>query len=403
MVQIELDNSKLHRYHISMIHREIEGYVKQMFTQYPVITITGPRQSGKTTLATACFPDLPYKNLEHLETRQFAHEDPVKFFKTIPDGAVIDEIQNVPELTSYIQVKVDRKKRNGMYVLTGSRQFNMMETVTQSLAGRTSIIKLLPFSVEELGNSYQDLGNTADDYMFRGFYPRLYDQKIEPSAGLSDYVETYIERDLRQLSRVQDLLLFRKFLQLCAGRTGQILNFSNLAEDTGISHKTAAEWISLLETSFIVFRLPPYFANISKRLIKSPKLYFYDTGLAASLLGIEDKKQIATHPLRGALFENLVIAEILKFRFNRGRKENLSFFRDAKGHEVDCIYQSAADVDLIEIKSAGTIRSEFFKGLQYFHDSIKSAAKRILVYDGDRNEERSSGIVTNLKNVTTWL
>ncbi|MFO7848616.1 MAG: ATP-binding protein [Spirochaetia bacterium] len=386
-----------------MITRKIETHVHTMFNQYPVITITGPRQSGKTTLARSCFSELPYKNLENPETRLFAREDPVRFLKTVPDGAIFDEIQNAPELTSYIQTLVDDKRKNGLFVLTGSRQFNVMEAVTQSLAGRTAIIKLLPFSLEEIGDAYSNLGNSTDDYLFRGFYPRLYDQNIDPAIGLADYTETYIERDLRQLSRIHDLLLFRKFLKLCAGRTGQILNFSHLAEDTGISHKTASEWISLLEASFIIFRLPPYFTNTNKRLIKSPKLYFHDPGLAAHLLGIEEVKQIETHPLRGALFENMVIAEILKFRFNRGRRENLSFFRDAKGHEVDLLYHRADDVVLIEIKAAGTVRSEFFKGLDYFDHSIKTGAKKILVYDGDRKEERSAGVVTTFREVTSLL
>jgi len=199
------------------------------------------------------------------------------------------------------------------------------------------------------------------------------------------------------------LLLFQKFLRLCAGRIGRILNFSNLADDTGISHKTASEWISLLEASFIVFRLPPYFANISKRLIKSPKLYFYDTGLASYLLGIEERRQVETHPLRGALFENLVVAEVTKYRFNRGRRENLSFFRDARGHEVDLLYHSADDITAVEMKAAGTVRSEFFKGLEYFHEFVQSTRKRILLYDGDRNEERSRGIVTNPRKLTEWL
>ncbi|HDQ14363.1 MAG TPA: ATP-binding protein [Sediminispirochaeta sp.] len=386
-----------------MIPRKIETHVKSMFSLYPVITITGPRQSGKTTLVKTCFPQLPYRNLEHPETRQFAREDPIRFLRTVPDGAILDEIQNAPELTSYIQVEVDEKGKNGLFVLTGSRQFNVMEAVTQSLAGRTAIIKLLPFSFEEIGDLYPELGKSTDEYLFRGFYPRLYEQKIDPSVGLTDYIETYIERDLRQLSRIQDLLLFRKFLKLCAGRTGQLLNFSHLAEDTGISHKTAAEWISLLEASFIVFRLPPFFANINKRLIKSPKLYFYDTGLAANLLGIEEPKQIESHPLRGALFENMVISEVLKYRYNRGRKENLSFFRDAKGHEVDLLYHSGNDLSLVEIKSAGTMRKEFFKGLEYFHDSIKPAAKKILVYDGQRSENRSAGTVTNPRRLTSLL
>lgn len=220
LVQIELDYSNLHQLYFLHGSEKIADHAKYMFSQYPVITITGPRQSGKTTLARDSFPHLPYKNLEHPETRQFAREDPVKFLGTIPDGAILDEIQNAPELTSYIQVEVDEKKRNSLFVLTGSRQFNVMEAVTQSLAGRTAIIKLLPFSVEEIGDAYPDLGNSTDEYLFRGFYPRLYDQRINPASGLADYIETYIERDLRQLSRIQDLLLFRKFLQLWPGAQG---------------------------------------------------------------------------------------------------------------------------------------------------------------------------------------
>jgi hypothetical protein len=338
-----------------------------------------------------------------METRSFAKEDPVAFLKTIPDGAIIDEIQHVPEFSSYLQVIVDERRENGLYVLTGSQQFNMLQTVSQSLAGRTAIIKLLPFSLREIKGAYPDVPDSADAYLYRGFYPRLYDQHIEPAVGLSNYIATYIERDIRQLSRIQDLLLFQKFLKLCAGRIGQLLNFSHLAEDTGISHKTASEWISLLEASFIVYRLPPYFTNISKRLIKSPKLYFYDTGLAAHLMGIEEQEQIETHPLRGALFENLVISEIMKYRYNLGKRENVSFFRDAKGHEVDLIYSIADSVIPIEIKSAGTVRNDFFKGLEYFDDSITPVEKKMLIYNGDRNEQRSRGIVSNVFDMLDWL
>jgi len=386
-----------------MIRRHITAHLESVFSQYPVITITGPRQSGKTTLARSSFPHLPYKNLENIETRSFAKDDPVAFLKTVPDGAIIDEIQHVPELSSYLQVIVDERRENGIYVLTGSQQFNMLQTVSQSLAGRTAIIKLLPFSLREIKGAYPDVPDSADAYLYRGFYPRLYDQHIEPAVGLSNYIATYIERDIRQLSRIQDLLLFLKFLKLCAGRIGQLLNFSNLAEDTGISHKTASEWISLLEASFIVYRLPPYFTNISKRLIKSPKLYFYDTGLAAHLMGIEEQKQIETHPLRGALFENLVISEIIKYRYNLGKRENISFFRDAKGHEVDLIYSIANSVVPIEIKSAGTVRNDFFKGLEYFDDSITPVEKKMLIYNGDRNEQRSRGIVSNVFDMLDWL
>ena len=386
-----------------MVPRHIEGFLKKQFTHYPVVTITGPRQSGKTTLAKAVFPGLPYTNLEHLETRQFATEDPIAFLNRMPDGGIIDEIQNVPELLSYIQVKVDETGSNGMFVLTGSRQFNLMETVSQSLAGRTAIIKLLPFSLEEIHGRYPELAKETDDYLFRGFYPRIYDQRIDPVIGLADYIETYIERDLRQLSQIQDLLLFRKFLRLCAGRSGQIINFSNLAVDTGVSHKTVSEWISLLETSYIIFRLPPYFADVNKRLIKTPKLYFYDTGLAVNLLGIEEKCQLETHPLRGALFENFVVAETLKYRYNRGKRENLSFFRDAKGHEVDLLYHIADEAVAIEIKASETVRGEFYKGLDYFEQGFGSVRRKVLVYNGVRNEERTQAIVTNPMDFTQWL
>lgn len=386
-----------------MIQREITTHIEQLFKQFPVLTITGPRQSGKTTLARSTFSQLPYKNLENPETRLFAKEDPVGFLNTVSDGAIIDEIQYAPELSSYIQAIVDEAGKNGMFVLTGSQQFNMIETVSQSLAGRSAIVKLLPFSLQEIQGKYPELGESTDDYLFRGFYPRLYENRIDPSIGLSAYIETYIERDLRQLSQVQDLLLFQKFLKLCAGRTGQLVNFSSLASDTGISHKTAAEWISLLETSFVLFRLPPYFANINKRLIKSPKLYFYDTGLASHLIGIEEKKQLQTHPLRGALFENLVVSELLKFRFNRLKRENLTFFRDAKGHEVDILYTLANEITLIEVKAGATVREDYFKNLEYFDSSIKAAKSKIVVYDGDRNEKWSRGVVTNISGLVQWI
>jgi len=386
-----------------MITRNIEPYIKKCFSVYPVVTITGPRQSGKTTLARACFPNLPYVNLEHPDTRLFASEDPVAFLKKYEGGAILDEIQNVPELTSMIQVIADEKKENGLFVLTGSRQFSLMEKVAQSLAGRTAVVTLLPFSMSEIDGQFTDFSKTTDELIYRGFYPRLYDQAINPSMGLSDYVATYIEKDLRQLSNIQNLGLFQKFMKLCAGRTGQILNASGLAEDTGINYKTAQEWISLLEAGYILFRLPPFFTNINKRLVKSPKIYFYDTGLAANLLGIEEPAQIETHPLRGALFENLVIGEVLKYRLNQGKRPNLSFFREAKGHEVDLLYHQANEITPVEIKSAATIKSDFFKGINYFQKHIQPCTKRILVCDGTHNEERTPSIVTNFKQLTSWL
>jgi uncharacterized protein len=391
-----------------MIQRILKPHLLEQFRRYPVVTITGPRQSGKTTLARSTFPDLPYRNLERLEERDFAREDPVGFLKSLRNGAIIDEIQNVPELTSSIQAEVDDRGVNGLFVLTGSRQFNLMESVSQSLAGRTSLIKLLPFSLQELAGSHHEQQVLREprpslEFIRRGFYPRLYDQGIEPVYGLRDYIETYIERDLRSMSQVQDLLLFRTFLKLCAGRIGQILNTSSLAQDLGLHHTTVRHWINLLEASYIVFRLPPFTANISKRLVRSPKLYFFDTGLAANLLGIETVSHVETHPLRGALFENLVVGEVLKHRYNQGLQENLSFFRDAKGHEVDLIYHRGAELTGIEIKAAATMRSEYFQGLEYVHQWVKPLHRRIVAYDGDRDEERTRGIVTNAFKITRYL
>ncbi len=277
-------------------------YATTAFAKYPVITITGPRQSGKTTLARNTFTEKPYANLENPVTRQFAEEDPLAFLGQYPQGAIIDEIQRVPELLSYIQVIVDERRENSLFVLTGSQQFELMHGITQSLAGRTALLKLLPLSIAELATHFSP---GVDEMLFKGFYPRIYDQDIAPDQAYGDYFETYVERDLRQLVNVKNLSLFQRFVKLCAGRCGQLLNLNSLANDTGISHSTAREWMTVLEASYIVFLLQPFHANIGKRLVKSPKIYFYDVGLASWLLGIEEQRQIATHPLRGGLFENM--------------------------------------------------------------------------------------------------
>ena len=386
-----------------MVSRIVSKELIKLFQQFPVVTITGPRQSGKTTLAKATFPHLAYRNLEDPDDRLLATEDPVAFFRSIPDGAIIDEFQRVPELTSRIQVIVDERRENGQFVLTGSQQFHTSDRIAQSLAGRTAIIRLLPFSIDELHAGFADVPADLDTYLYRGMYPRVWDQRLDPTIAYSAYVETYLERDLRQLSQIRDLTLFQRFLALCAGRVGQILNLSGLADDTGISHKTAGEWMSLLETSFVVFRLQPYFANISKRLIRSPKLYFYDTGLASWLIGIEDRGQIGTHPLRGPLFENLVIAELVKYRYNRVRRHNLMFFRDAKGHEVDVLMPLSGVTVPIEIKSAATFRPDFFRGIEYFREHIQSGPKGMVVFGGERSEERSAGHVCTLFTMTHTL
>lgn len=311
-----------------MIQREITPILVGLFEQYPFVTVTGPRQSGKTTLCRAAFPRLEYVNLEAPDQRAFAESDPRGFLSRLDGGAILDEVQRVPDLLSYLQVLADEKGRNSLFVLTGSEQFGLSESVSQSLAGRTALLRLLPFSLRE---RQQTGASTAlDDMLYSGFYPRIHAQKLEPRQALGDYFETYVERDARRVGEIRNLSSFQRFVHLCAGRVGQLANLSSLGADAGVSHTTARHWLTVLETSYIVFRLPSFHANLRKRLIKAPKLYFYDVGLASYLIGIEHAGQIATHPLRGALFENVVVVEAFKHWFNRGRRPRLSFFRDTR-------------------------------------------------------------------------
>ena len=314
--------------------RTIESIISNLASNYPVVTITGPRQSGKTTLCRKVFRHKPYANLESPDIRQFAIDDPRGFLAQFPDGAILDEIQRAPDLTAYIQPMVDEDQRNGLFILTGSQQFEVSNTINQSLAGRTGLVKLLPFSLDEIQSAIDP--PQVNDLLYHGFYPRIWDKQLNPTQVLGDYYETYVERDLRQLVAIKDLNLFQRFVRLCAGRVGQLLNTSNLANDAGISHTTAGNWLSLLEASYVIFLLQPFFANISKRLVKSPKLYFYDVGLASYLLDIENTEQISRDPLRGSLFENMVIAEALKYRFNQGKKSNLYFYRTQKVTKSTC-------------------------------------------------------------------
>jgi len=370
-----------------LIKRTLADYALYIFSRYPVITITGPRQSGKTTLARNTFPDKPYANLENPVVRQFALEDPIGFLNQYPQGAVLDEIQRAPELVSYLQVIVDETRENRLFVLTGSRQFELMENISQSLAGRTALLRLLPFSIKEL----ETYGvGSLDEMIFRGFYPRIYDQDIPPGQAYGDYFETYIERDLRQLVNIKNLRLFQRFVTLCAGRVGQLLNLSNLANDTGISHSTAREWITVLEASYIVYLLPPFFRNIRKRLVKSPKLYFYDVGLASWLCGIENPSHVRNHPLRGNLFENMAVMEAMKYRYNLGRRDNLNFFRDSAGNEVDLIYNISHKMLPIEIKSGQTITSDYFRGLKRFSRLFPELPYgQLVIYAGEMIQERT--------------
>ena len=382
-----------------LINRIVAKKIKRLFRQFPVISIIGPRQSGKTTLVKYVFQDVEYISLEDLDAREFARRDPRGFLSTYQNGCIIDEAQRVPELFSYIQTAVDSRKKSGQFILTGSQHFLLQENISQTLAGRTSIIKLLPLSLEELKNTSYKLTD-SDNFLFKGFYPRIYDKNLQPYDWYPHYIQTYIERDIRLIKNVSNLASFQKFIKLCVGRIGQVLNLSAIGNDCGITHNTAKSWISLLETSFIVFLLKPHHKNFNKRLVKMPKLYFYDTGLACSLLGIENKKQLVSHYLRGHLFESLIISEIIKARFNQGLEPHCYYWRDKTGHEIDCIIEKASSLIPIEIKAGKTIVSDYFDGLNYW--TKLSAVKKqntYVVYGGDETQKRSTANIVSWKNI----
>lgn len=374
-----------------MIERDITPCLTRLFGQYPFVTVTGPRQSGKTTLCRATFPHLEYVNLELPDQRDFAQSDPRGFLSRIEDGAIIDEVQRVPELLSYLQVSADEKGQNGLFVLTGSEHFQLSESISQSLAGRTGLLYLLPLSVSERQRT--GAGSEVEDILYSGFYPRIYHQGVEPHQALADYFGTYIERDVRRLSEIRNLSTFQRFVRLCAGRVGQLTDLVALGADAGVSHTTARNWLNVLEASFIVFRLEPFHANIRKRMVKSPKLYFYDVGLASHLLRIERPEQLFSHPLRGALFENMVVVEALKYRYNRGRTSNLSFFRDSRGLECDLLFETAGGIVAIEIKSGATVASNVFDSLNAVKKLLPDITLKMVVYGGQERQSRSAGEV----------
>lgn len=368
-----------------MIPRRIQSELQAQLSEYPIVTVLGPRQAGKTTLVRAVLPSYTYVSLESPDTRQLATDDPRAFLKQYPAPAIFDEIQRAPHLLSYLQGIVDENKGNGQYVLTGSHQLQLREAITQSLAGRTGILQLLPFSIAEL----QDGGIEFDDasrYLMQGFLPRIYDQKQRPYTAYANYFQTYVERDVRQLIKLKDVVLFEKFMKLLAGRVGQVINYQSLSSDVGVDGMTIKAWLSILEASYIVFRLPPYFENFGKRVIKTPKIYFTDTGLLCYLLGIERLEQVSRDPLIGHLFENLVVLESLKARYNRGLTPNLYFYRDNQGHEIDLLHQRGSELSGIEIKSASTWSPSFKKALEHFHQRIHSLSTRTVVYGGDAIE-----------------
>jgi len=365
-----------------MISRRINAELQILITEYPVVTILGPRQAGKTTLAQQGLEGYDYANLEHPETRQFAIDDPKAFLAQFKGKVVLDEIQRVPQLLSYIQTIVDDQKREGQFVLTGSHQLALQEAISQSLAGRAAILNLYPLSIAELqqaGIEYE----TAHEYIYQGFLPRIYDQHQRPTQAYSNYYRTYVERDVRQLINLKDVSLFEKFMRLLAGRAGQLFDYSSMANDVGVSSKTIKQWLSILEASFVVFKLSPYFENFGKRVIKAPKYYFVDTGLLAYLLGIEKASQVARDPLIGQMFENLVVMECVKARTNQGRLPGLYFYRDSNGNEADILFQDGRDLVAIEIKSSSTYQSGFLKALKKIMSLSPDFSRGMLVYAGD--------------------
>jgi len=364
-----------------MIKRQIAKELDVLLQEYPIVTLLGPRQAGKTTLARSALPDYAYSNLELPEVRQFAQNDPKAYLDQFDGPVVIDEIQRVPELLSYIQAIVDEEQQNGRFVLTGSHQLRLREAVSQSLAGRTALLNLLPLSIPELTSAGIEYGR-FEEYAFHGFLPRIYDQSQRPTTAYSNYYQTYVERDVRQLINLKDLSLFEKLLKLLAGRTGQLVDYSSLANDVGVDAKTVRNWLSILEASFLVFKLPAYFENFGKRVIKAPKYYYTDVGLLCFLLGIRSADQITRDPLVGSIFENLIVIECLKTRYNNGLLPDLYYFRDSKGNEVDLVAQTGRSVSAIEIKSAATFSTSMLKGLHRFQKLSEAVQSAFLVYNG---------------------
>jgi predicted AAA+ superfamily ATPase len=378
-----------------MIGRAIAPKIVSLAQKFQVITLTGPRQSGKTTLVRATFPDLPYVSLEEPDIRQIALTDPRGFLSNYPDGAILDEIQNTPELFSYIQRIVDENRRIH-FILTGSSNFLLMEKISQTLAGRTAVLHLLPFSFTEL----EPLAGPYESLIFKGQYPRIYDRDISPTDFYPSYIQTYVDRDVRMIKNIGDINSFIQFTQLCAGRIGQPLNYASLANDAGISPNTAKSWLSILESSYILYRLQPYHRNFNKRLVKSPKLYFYDTGVACSLLGIREQEQVNLHYMKGSLFENLILNEFIKRSFNRGENRQPYYWQENHGKEIDCLLVNGERVTAVEFKSGKTMSTSYFDNLKYWQ-SIAALPENqgYVVYGGEQSMQTGAGTLISWRNL----
>jgi len=386
-----------------MIPRTLESKLHELAGYYPAVAVTGPRQSGKTTLTKAAFPKKPYVSLETIDTREYAREDPRGFLAQYSAGAIIDEIHNAPDLFSYLQSDIDENPKPGRFILTGSQHFGLSQFISQSLAGRCGIVVLLPPSFFELchfPNPPEDLFSV----LWQGAYPRIYDQNIPAHQWLADYTTTYIQRDVRQVINIGDLQLFSGFLKLCAGRTAQEINLSSLGNDAGVSRNTVRAWLSVLEASFIVHRLPAWHSNLRKQVVKAPKLHFFDSGLVCYLLGIREPSQLAMHPLRGAVFESWVVSEIYKAGVHAGTQPDLFHYREARGLEIDLLKVKGDTFDALEIKSGATINKEFFKNLESFSSRLKASedfrrVNRHLVYGGDVSQNRSNTAVLSWRDI----
>lgn len=386
-----------------MIRRDITSKIRELFKSFPIVSVTGPRQAGKTTLLRHLFPDKAYMSLEDPDIRLLALNDPRAFLNRFPDGALLDEIQRIPDLFSYLQSIVDESGQNGLFVLSGSQSFLLHDKISQSLAGRTAIMKLLPFNLNEL--KHTDSANAELNHiLFTGGYPRIYDKKISPQDFFPNYIQTYIERDVRSLQNIQNLDTFSRFLKFVAGRVGKLLNMNSLANDCGITVNTVKAWLSILEASYIITFLRPHYANYNKRLIKAPKLYFYDTGLVCYLLGIEKAEQLETHYLRGELFENFVISELIKYRYNLGRSPNIYFWQDHKGLEIDCLIEKSDRLIAIEIKSGVTVSLDYFKNQLHWNKiSGTKPDNNFVVYAGDSSHSLHDGNLVGWRKIDEFL
>lgn len=380
------------------IERKMEHTVRRLTEGFPCITVTGPRQSGKTTLVRRIFPEKAYVSLENPDQREFAERDPLGFLDRFPDGAILDEVQRTPSLFSYLQARLDLDGRMGLFVLTGSQHFHLVENITQSLAGRTALLHLPPFCFDELKKA-DLLPEDANSAIIKGGYPPIHTRSVEHSSWFAAYTATYLERDVRSLLNVRDLSAFQRFVRLCAGRSGQLLNLSSLSGECGVVHNTAKAWISVLEAGSIIFLLRPYFRNFNKRLVRTPKIYFLDTGLLCHLLGIRNEKQLEVHPLRGAIFENMIATELMKTRLNEGLEPELYFWRDRSGFEIDFVIENNGSLDALEVKSARTVTGEFFRALGRWKEIAgKEAGKTALAYGGDDEYQREGHSIWSWRN-----